>query len=156
PSGRPLHDGVHQFMHAADRIHLFAAFAESGVYVDAGAGNADPHGTKMFEDNAEVGGLAENAHVGKYAMVNEIVSAEAIAAIFLALVLAPLRLFDFARYRSDDHVALEPDSCALQRFHGMGVTHQRALHVVDAQAINDAVLHNGMRFVADTCEEFFA
>ena len=156
PGGAPFQDGVHQLIHAADGVHLFAPFAERGVDVDARAGNADPHGAKVFENDAHVGGLAEDAHIRKHAAVNEVMRAKTVAPIFFALVFAPLCLFDFASHRGDDDVALEPDACALERFDGVCITNKRALHVVDPQPVDDAILDHGVRFVTDASEKVLA
>ena len=42
-----------------------------------------------------------------------------------------------------------------QRLHRVHVADQRALHVVNAQAVDHAVLHDGVRLVADAGQEVF-
>src|SRR5438552_18291163 len=81
--------------------------------------------------------------------------AGAVAAILLAGVLAPLSFFDFAGDRSQNHVAPEAHAGALQRANRLQIAHQRAFHVVDAQAENHAILHYGVRLVADAGEKRF-
>ena len=70
PVVNPFHDRIHQFVHAADGVHLLAAFAKRGVDVDPGAGYAHPHGAEVLEDNVHIGGLAQNAHVRQNAVVD--------------------------------------------------------------------------------------
>src|SRR5260370_3014240 len=86
--------------------------------------------------------------------MDEIVRAEAVAAIFLAFVLAPLRFLDFSGDRRDDYVTPELHAGALQRFNGLRITNERAFHVVDAKAVNDTVLNHGVRLVNNACKEF--
>ncbi len=143
-------------MHAADGVHLFAAFAESGVDVNAGARNSHPHRAEVFEDNAHVGRLAKDAHVRQHAVFDQVVRAASVAAVFFAPEFATLRLFDFARNGRDDDVAFQSYSGALQGFHGVGVADERAFHVVDAEAVNESVFDNGMRLVAEAGEKFLA
>src|SRR5260370_32254629 len=71
--------------------------------------------------------------------MEELVRAEAVAAIFLAFVLAPLRFLDFSGDRRDDYVTPELHAGALQRFNGLRITNKRAFHVVYAKAVNDTV-----------------
>ena len=89
-------------------------------------------------------------------MIHQVMSAEAIAAIFLPSELAPLRFFDFASDGGDDHIALEPHSRTHQRFHSMRVTDECALHVVDTETIDHAILHYGLRLVTDPGEKLLA
>ena len=103
----------------------------------------------MLEHHVHIRRLAEDAHVRENAVIHQVMSAEAIAAIFLPSELAPLRFFDFASDGGDDHIALEPHSRTHQRFHSMRVTDECTLHVVDAEAVNHAVFYDCARFVAD-------
>ncbi len=98
----------------------------------------------MFENDVHVGGFAENAHVGQHAVIHQVVRAVSIAAIFLALEFTPLRFFDFAGDGGNDDIAFQSHARALQRFHGVGVADQRALHVVDAEAIDESVFDHGV------------
>src|SRR4029077_13073766 len=156
PSFNPLQDGRHEFDHAADGIHFFAAFAEGGVHINSGTRDAHPHGAEMFEYDTHVGGLAENTHVGQHAMIDEIVRAVSVTAVFFAFEFTPLRFFDFAGDGGDDDVAFQAHTGALERFHGVGVTDQRTLHVVDAEAVDKTVFDDSVRFVAEAGEKFFA
>ena len=88
-------------------------FTESGVDVDASTRNADPHGAEVFEHNMHVGRLAEDAHVGQHAVIDEVMRAASVAAIFLASEFSPLCLFDFAGDGCDDDVALQANARAL-------------------------------------------
>src|SRR5690242_9640445 len=90
PFGDPLHDGSHQLVHAADRVHFLAAFAKCGMNIDPGAGDAHPQRAEVFEHHVHIGRLAKNAHVWEDAVIHEVMSAEPIAAIFLSLELTPL------------------------------------------------------------------
>src|SRR6266850_2402835 len=108
----------------------------------------------MFEHDAHVGGLAKDAHVRQYAVVDEVVGAVPVTAVFLAFEFTPLRLFDFAGNGSDDDVALQAYAGVLQRSHGIGVANKRAFHVVDAEAVNESVFDNGMWLVAKAGEKF--
>ncbi len=94
----------------------------------------------MFENDVHVGGLAENTHVGQHSVIHEIMRAVSIAAVFFALEFTPLRFFDFAGDGGNDDIAFQAHAGALQRFHGVGVADQRALHVVDAEAVDETVL----------------
>src|SRR5262249_15188787 len=114
PSGGPLHDGVHELVHAANGVHFLAAFAEGCVDVNAGAGDTHPHGAEVFEDNPKIGRLAKNTHVRENAAVHEIMRAETVAAVLLTLVLAPLSFLDFTGDGRDNDVALELHSCTLK------------------------------------------
>src|SRR6266852_1579120 len=156
PRGGPLHDRLHQLMHPADGVHLFAAFAERGMHINTGARNAHPHRTKMLQHHAHVRRLTENADVGEHAVVYQVVRAAAVPAIFSALVLAPLRLFDFPGDARNDHVAFEFHAGALQRFDRLRVTNERTLHVVNTEAEDHSVFDHGMRLVTDSGEKFFA
>src|SRR5260370_11535908 len=156
PRSSPLHDCLHQLMHAADGVHLFAAFAECGVHVNAGAGNAHPHRAEVLQHHVHVRGLAENAHVRHHAMIYKVGRAAAVASRFPALVLAPLRFLDFSRDRRDDYVALKLHTGALQPLDCLGVANQRAFHVVDAETVYDTVLDDGVRLVTDPREKFLA
>ncbi len=109
----------------------------------------------MFEHDMRVGGLAENAHIGQDAVIDEVVGAVSVAAIFFALEIAPLRFFDFAGDGGNDHVALQADARALQGFHGMGVADERAFHVVDAEAVDESVLDDCVRLVAGAGQKVF-
>src|SRR5215472_15486273 len=60
PGGSPLQDSFHQFVHAANGVHLLTAFAECGVNINSGAGDAHPHRTEMLEHHVHVRWLAEN------------------------------------------------------------------------------------------------
>src|SRR5437879_8147925 len=81
-------------------------------------------------------------------------SAETVAAILLAFELTPLGFFNLTRDGGNNHVALQLYACTLQGFYGMRVADQRALHVVDTEAVNHAVLNHRMRFVSDTGQKF--
>ena len=111
--------------------------------------------TEVFEHHMRVGRLAQDAHVRQDAVVDQVVRAESVAAIFLAFEFAPLGLFDFAGNGGDDDVALQLDARALQRLHSVRVADQRALHVVNAEAVDESVLHHGVRLVADAGEKIF-
>ena len=108
---------------------------------------------KCSSTTCHVGRLTEDAHVGQDAVIHQVVRAVSIATIFFALEIAPLRFFDFARNGSDDHVALQPHTSALQGLHGMGVADQRAFHVVNAEAVDESVLYDRVRLVAETGEK---
>ena len=110
----------------------------------------------MFENDTHVGGLAENAHVGQHAMIDEIVRAVSVTAVFFAFEFTPLRFFDFAGDGGDDDISFQAHTRALQRFHGIGVADERALHVVDAETVDETVFDDGVRLVADAGEKFFA
>ena len=147
--------GFIEFVHAPDGVHLFAPFTERRVDVDAGAGDADPERSEMFEHNVHVGGLAENAHVGQDAVIDQIMGAVSVAAIFFALEISPLRFFDFAGDGGNNDVALQADARALQGFQGVRVADERAFHVVDAEAVDESVFDDGVRLVARSGEEVF-
>ena len=156
PDSDPVHDGIHQCIHATDGIHFFPAFAECGMHVDAGAGDAHPHGAEMLEHDVHVRGLTQDAHIRQDAVVDQIVGSEPVAAIFLAFKLAPLRLFDLARNRGDDYVPFELHSRAQQSLDRMRVANQGALHVVDAEAVDEAISYHRARLVAEAGQELFA
>src|SRR5712664_992349 len=156
PVGRPLHNRLHQFMHTADRVHFFAAFTECRMHVNAGARNADPHRTEMLQHDVHFCRLAEDAHVREHTVIHQVVRAIAVATIFLALVLAPLRFLDFAGDGRYDHVALELHASAVQRPDRMRVTNECAFHVVDAKAVNDTLLNDGVWLVTDADKKFLA
>jgi len=107
----------------------------------------------MFEHNMCVGRLTEDAHIRQDAVIHQVVRAVSITTIFYALEIAPLRFFDFARNGSNDHVALQAHTSALQGLHGMGVADERAFHVVDAEAVDESVLYDRVRLVAWTGEK---
>ena len=81
---------------------------------------------------------------------------EPVAAILSAFKLAPLRLFDFARHRGDDYVPFELQSRAQQSLDRMGVANQGALHVVDAESVDEAISYHRARLVAEAGQELFA
>src|SRR6266704_897834 len=111
----------------------------------------------MTENQLQVGGFAENAHVGEHAVIYQMMRAYAVAAKFLAYeFVAPLRFFNFADHRGDENVAFQLDSCALESFHRLRVANQRALHVVNAESVDHAVLDDRLRLVADAGEKFLA
>ncbi len=117
----------------------------------------DPNRTVMAENQLQIGGFAENTHVGEHAVVHEMMRADTIAAKFLAdEFVAPLRFLDFADHGCDDQVALKLHSSALEGFHGLRIANQRALHVVDAESVDEPVLDDGLRLVADARKKFFA
>src|SRR5260370_28840744 len=87
-------------------------------------------------------------------MIYEVVRAVAVAAIFLALVLAPLRFLDFSRDRRDDYIPFKLHTGSLQRLDCLGVANQRAFHVVAAETENDTVLDDGLGLVTDPREKF--
>ena len=70
PGGRPVQNRVKEFVHAADRVHLLAAFRERGVHINSGARDAHPHRAEVLENDMHVGGFAEDAHVGQNAVVD--------------------------------------------------------------------------------------
>ena len=104
----------------------------------------------MFQHYPHIRWLAKNAHIGQHTVIYKIMSPSSIAAIFFALEFTPLRLFDFSRNRCDDHVAPESDARALQRLDSVRVADQRALHVVNAEAINESISHDCIRLVTNT------
>src|SRR5262249_7641358 len=114
PLTDPLHDRAHQFVHSADGVHLLAAFTERRVYVNSSARDAHPHGAEVFEYKFHVGGLAENAHIGQDAVIDQIMGAETIAAILFALEIAPLGFFNFASHGGDYEIAFQAHSSFLQ------------------------------------------
>ena len=73
----------------------------------------------MLQHELHVGGLPQDAHVRQNAVVHQIVSSGSVAAIFFALVLAPLRFFDLAAHRANDDVTSQTDSGSHQRFDGV-------------------------------------
>src|SRR6266403_2815947 len=89
-------------------------------------------------------------------MIDEIVRTVAVAAIFLAFVLAPLRFLDFSGDRRDDYVTLELHAGALQRLNGLRIANEGAFHGVDAKAVNNTVLDHGMRLVTDAGKKLLA
>src|SRR5215467_16353424 len=109
-------------MHPPNRIHLLSSLAERRVDVNSSAGDAHPQRTEMIEHHTHIRWLAENALVRKHSMIHQIVCAEAVAAIFLALVFAPLRFLDFASDGGNNDIAFQFDSRALQGLDGVGVT----------------------------------
>ena len=120
-------------------------------------GETHPYRAVMAEDQLQVGWFAENAHIREHAVVHKMMRAHTVAAKLLAhKLVAPLRFFDFADYRSDEHVALKLYSGTFERLHGVRVTDQRTLHIVNAQPVDQAVSDDGLRLVAVAGEEFFA
>src|SRR5260370_8375572 len=91
PCGSPLHDRIHQFMHAADGVHLFTAFAECRVHINASARNTHPHRTEVLQHDVHICRLAENTHVRQHPTIDEIVRAAAVPPIFLPFTPPPLR-----------------------------------------------------------------
>src|SRR5258708_34388577 len=89
-------------------------------------------------------------------MIDEIVRAVAVAAIFLAFVLAPLRFLDFSGDRRDDYVTLELHAGALQSFNGLRIANERAFHVVNAEAVDKTVLVHAVRLVTDAGMQLLA
>src|ERR1700758_5219604 len=156
PGTNPFEDRFHQCVHSANRVHLLAAFAKRGVHVNSGTRDSYPHGTEMLEDNVHVGWLPEDAHVGQNAVIHEVMSAKSVSAIFFALELSPLGLFNLARHCGNDDVALQANAGTLQGFHRLGVANQGSLHVVNAKAIQESLSHHSVRLVAQSCEEVFA
>ena len=108
----------------------------------------------MFENDPHVGRLAENAHVGQHTVIHQIVCAAAIATVFLAAKFTPLRSFDFTGDRGDDDISFQAHTRPLQRSDGIGVTDERALHVVNAEAVDETVFDYSVRFVSDTGQKF--
>ena len=51
---------------------------------------------------------------------------------------------------------MQANAGALQRFHGVDVADERALHVVDAEAVDEPAFNHGLWFVADARKKFFA
>ena len=107
----------------------------------------------MLQHQLHVGGLAQDAHVGQDAVIHQIVRSRAVAAIFFALKFAPLRFLDLAANRAENDVALQLDPGFQQRFHRVHVAHQRAFHVVNAEAVDHAVFDDGVGLVADAGKE---
>src|SRR5689334_3815388 len=89
-------------------------------------------------------------------MIYEVMSAEPIASILFPFELAPLRFFNFADNGGDDHIALQLYSGALKGLDCVRVANQCALHVVNAEAVNQAILDDCLRLVTDASEKFFA
>ena len=93
----------------------------------------------MFEHQFHVRRLAQDAHVRQNAVIDQIMRAESVAAIFLAFKIPPLGFFDFAGHRGNDEVALESDSGFLQGFQRAHVAGERAFHVVNTETVNKSV-----------------
>src|SRR5580698_2736353 len=109
----------------------------------------------MFENNLHVGGLAQDANIRQHTVIHQIVRTHAVAAILAPAELSPLCFFDFSSDGGKDNVTLKLYTRALQGLHSIGIADQRALHVVDAEAVNHSILNHCVRLVADSCEEFF-
>src|ERR1700758_1189062 len=103
----------------------------------------------MLQHDMHVSGLAQNAHIGQHTMIDKVVRTTPVAAVFLAFEFSPLRLFDLTSNGGDNDVALQSNSGALQRLHGMRVADERALHVVNTEPVDEAVFYDSMRLVAD-------
>ena len=110
----------------------------------------------MLEHDMHVRWLAENTHVGQHSVIYQVMCAASVAAVFLALEFPPLRFLNFAGDGSDDDVPFQTHAGALQRFHGVGVTDQRAFHVVDTESVDETIFDNGLRLVTEAGKKFLA
>ena len=111
----------------------------------------------MSEHELHVGRFTEDAHIGKDAVIDQMVRADSIAAIFLAdKFIAPLRFFDFAHHSRDEDISLQANPRTHQRPEGLHVADERTLHVVNAETIDHAFADNGIGFVADAGKKSFA
>src|ERR1700688_3915555 len=109
----------------------------------------------MFENYLHISGFALNANVGQHSTVHQIMCARSVASTLAPAKFPPLCLFDFPSYSRQNYVALKLYSSALQSLHCMGVADQRALHVVNAEAINHAVFDHSIRLVSNPGQKIF-
>src|SRR5216684_2258898 len=78
-----------------------------------------------------------------------------IAPVFTTTEFFPLSLLDLPGDGGKNHIALELHTRLLQRSYSVRVTHERALHVVNAEAVDHAALDHGVRFVSDSGQKIF-
>ena len=150
PGRGPLQHGRENGVHAADGVFLLPTPAEARMHVRTMGGDANPERAVVPQDKLHVGWLSQDAHVRDNTVVDQVVAAHSVAAVLLAhKVVAPLGFFNLAGHRRDDDVALEFHPGALQRLGGLDVADQRALHVVDTQAIDGPVLDHRLGLEAD-------
>jgi len=97
--------------------------------------------------------LAEDAHVCRTAVPDEVARARGVASVLRALGLALLRLLDLAAHRRDQDITAQPDSRLLQRAHRFDVARDRTLHVRDAEPVEPAVPLEGLRLEAGDVAE---
>src|SRR5207244_7572003 len=92
PLRQPGEHRVDHVMHPNDRVLPQAAAREGGMDEGAMGGEAEPDGPEVCEDELLLGRLAEEAHVRRAAVLDEITRTGPVAAVLLAPELSPLRL----------------------------------------------------------------
>src|SRR5579863_774462 len=107
----------------------------------------------MLENDLHVGRFAQDANVRQDSVVHQVMGADTVAAVLSAAKFFPLRFFNLASNRRKNDIALKSYSRSLQCLYRVGITNQRALHVVNAEAVNHSVLDHSAGFVADSSEE---
>src|SRR5579859_1186315 len=108
PRSDPFINGRQNFFQAENRAVVLLAASERGMNIMTVRRNPHPHRSVMSKHELHVRRLAQNAHVRQHAVVDQIVRADAIAAILLAdKFVAPLRFFDFAGDGGDGYVAFK-------------------------------------------------
>ena len=67
----------------------------------------------MLKHYVHIRGLTQDAHIGEDSVIYQVVCAHAIAAVFFAFEVAPLRLLNLPGDGSNDHIAMQSDAGAL-------------------------------------------
>ena len=140
--GRPALQGVEDFLHlqnGVDRIVRIGRVGRRPVHGDLVIDVAH-----MAENHPHLRGLADDRHVGATAVGGQIAGAAAASPVVLALVMVDRAHLDLTAHRPDGDVSLELDSRVLDGVEGLDVAGDRALHVVDAQAVYPFLARRGV------------
>src|ERR1700730_3889733 len=100
-------------MHPVESVLVFTPLRPCSVGVNTFCGDARPYRSTMLEHQFHIGWLTEDAHIRQYAVVGQIVRADAVAAILASGVFAPLRLLNLTGDGTDYQVTDEFNARAL-------------------------------------------